>query len=333
MSIRVRGLIRAVAASAAVAMGSYCYADEPAISTSPLSLEAPPVAPAATEVNQPAPTNPYYLQAAAETPNIHGFLAAPVKSAYVTPRGLVVEDRCVAIQPIVGLVFPIGDVGPLKDFTVVTGIWSNFTTSQDDDLVGAWNEVDYFLSFSGKVGDFGVALTYSPWFFPQSTTIKPKTEHNIDLKITYNDKWITDWTINPYIQFWWAVAGSSTVVLGDTGQTGYVEIGVTPTTTWKGIPDYPVTFTFPTYISFGPEGYWDADGTFGGGNFGVFSTSINASVPLTKMIPARYGYWHLDVGMSYFYLINDALLEAGNILSGSDDENVFVGSIGVGVNF
>jgi hypothetical protein len=332
MSTSERRTLSVIAASAALAVTSLAIAaDLP--TAGPLNLTPSFNAPETAESSVQPTTAAQYMQAAApEAPNVHGFAAAPVKTAYVTPRGLVVEDRCVVIQPIVGLVFPTGDVGPFKDTAIVTGIWNNFTTAQDDEFVDAWNEVDYFVSLSGKVGDFTIGLTYSPWFFPQSTTVKPKTEHNIDLKISYADKWFDEWTINPYVQFWWAVAGSSTVVLGDTGQTGYVEFGVVPTKVWQASADFPVTFTFPTYFSVGPEGYWDATGAFDGGNFGVFSTSVNASMPI-PFIPTRYGHWHFDVGVSYFYIINDALLEAGNILSGNDDENVFVGSVGVGVNF
>ena len=290
---------------------------------------------------QAATEHPVFLAedpVAAETPNIHGFLEVPFKTAYVTPRGLVVENAGVVIQPVGGLVFPIGDLGPLKDFTFVTGIWNSINSAQGDTNVGPWNEMDYFATFSWKVDAFDSALafdlSYGAWNFPQSTaTNKPSTEHNIDLKISYNDSKLwgdSGFALNPYADIFWAVGGSSTVVLGRGGDTGYVELGIVPSIKVNVTPDLPVSFTFPTYFSVGPENYWgtaDPDG-----HFGVFSTAANATIPL-NFIPVRLGHWHATAGVSYFYLINDNLLAAGNILSGNNDRNVFVGSLSIGVNF
>lgn len=285
---------------------------------------------------QAATEHPIYLAADAiesETPNIHGFIEVPFKTAYVTPRGLVVENAGVVIQPVGGFVIPIGDVGPLDGLTFVTGVWNSINSAQDDTNVGPWNEMDYFASFSWNLDKFAFTLTYGAWSFPQSTELKPSTEHNLDLKISYDDSaWWGDsgFALNPYVDLWWAMAGSSTVVLGKEGDTGYVEIGIVPTTTVKPAPDLPIKLAFPTYFSVGPEGYWDADAS--SGNFGVFSVSANATIPL-NFIPARMGHWHATVGISYYYLMNQRLLEAGTLLSGNAERSVFVGSMGIGMNF
>ena len=287
-------------------------------------------------IGQSPTEHPVYLAAdamAEETPNIHGFIEVPFKTAYVTPRGLVVENSGVVIQPVGGFVIPIGDLGPLKGFTFVTGVWNSLNSAQGDTNVGPWNEMDYFASFSWNVDKFSFNLTYGAWGFPQSTDAKPSTEHNIDLKISFDDSKMwgeSGFALNPYVDLWWAVAGSSTVVLGKEGDTGYVEIGVVPSFTVKPAPDLPIKLAFPTYFSVGPEGYWGKDNP--DGHFGVFSASANATIPL-NFIPKRMGNWHATVGFSYFYLINDNLLDAGTILSGNDDRNVFVGSVGIGMNF
>jgi hypothetical protein len=90
----------------------------------------------------------------------------------------------------------------------------------------------------------------------------------------------------------------------------------------------------PVYFSVGPASYWGA-GESGGaphGNFGVFSASLNGSVPLS-FIPAKYGFWHADAGVSYFYQANDNQLEAGTLISGNTNRNFVQGSVGIGVNF
>lgn len=271
-----------------------------------------------------------------EKPNIHGFLNVPFKTAYVTPRGLVVENQGVVIQPVVGLVFPIGDIGPMKGFTIVTGVWNCITSHQDDPNVQDWNEMDFVFSMGTTVANnISLALTYCPFYSPTGAF---QTEHNMDLKIGFVDAPLwgkSGFSLNPYVDLWWAMSGDSTVVLGSKGATGYVELGIVPTFKFGADTKYPLTVTIPTYFSVGPEEYWGDPDEGGGqpdGNFGVFSTAVNVGVPLT-FIPARYGYWHADAGISYFYLINDTLRQAGTIVSGNDDENVFVGAVGVGVNF
>ena len=267
--------------------------------------------------------------AAAEAPNIHGFIEVPFKTAYVTPRGLVVENAGLVIQPVAGFVFPIGDFGAVKNVTFVTGVWNSINTNQGDHSVGAWNELDYFASLSGVVGKFSGTFTYSPWYSPPHNF---QIEHTADFKLTYDDTGLIapDFAIKPYMDFFWSIAGDSTVILGRRGSTWYVELGITPSYTYKGIQNYPLTFTFPTYFSVGPSHFWNAAGD--GGNFGVASTSVNVSMPLA-FIPARYGFWHADAGVQYFYLLNGTLVDAGTLASGNDNRNVVNASVGFGVNF
>jgi hypothetical protein len=251
----------------------------------------------------------------------------------VTPRGLVVQNEGLVWQPVVGLVFPIGDLGPVKHFTFVGGIWNSVDTAEHDPNVGDWDEMDVFASFSGTVADvISLNLTYSPWNSPPHAF---KTEHNIDLKVGFDDSkcWGTSgFSLNPYVDGFWAVAGSSTVILGRHGGTGYFEPGIAPSITLKGIPQYPLSISLPIYTQIGPSTYWDATSTFGHSVFGLVSASANFSVPMS-FIPARYGHWHADLGVTYDYLINNALLHAGGLASGNTNHNVIIGSLGFGVNF
>ena len=280
---------------------------------------------------------PQYLDAAPEAPNIHGFFNTPFKTAYVTPRGLVVQNAGVVWQPVVGLVFPLEDLGVFKKVAFVGGIWNSVDSAEasaNGTRSGPWDEMDVFASFNSTVADnFDLSLTYGAWNFPQSGG--PETEHNLDLKVTYDDSKMwgsSGWALHPYADFFWAISGGSTVVLGRHGSTGYIELGVVPTYTCKAITDYPLTFTFPTYFSVGPRNYWDEHGAITNSHLGVFSASADVSMPLS-FIPTKYGFWHADAGVTYDYLINDALLAAGGILSGNDNHNVLIASLGFGVNF
>ena len=345
---RFTGLARAALAAASLLLPSLASAQlldsSPAVSdaTAPPSLLVEPGI-LGEGGNQESTGRAIYLDdtssgpaapaAPVEQPNVHGFFSSPFKTAYVTPRGLVVEDKGVVWQPVVGLVFPVGDLGLFKNFTVVGGIWNNFNSAQDDPFVGPWNECDFFISFSATILDsISLTLTYSPWYSPPHAF---HTEQNMDLKVQYDDSKLwgkSGLSLNPYVDFWWAIAGDSTVILGRKGNTGYIEPGIVPTYTIKSMPAYPVTLTFPMYVQIGPDSYWDRSGAFSNQNIGLFSVSANATMPLS-FIPVRYGHWHGDLGVTYDYLINNALLHAGTIASGNTNHNVVIGTIGFGVNF
>jgi len=64
----------------------------------------------------------------------------------------------------------------------------------------------------------------------------------------------------------------------------------------------------------------------------VLSSAVNASVPLA-FIPTRYGNWHADFGVQYYNLLNGTLLDAGTLLSGNTERNIFRGYVGIGFSF
>lgn len=336
LSLRALALASALAVSsmASAVTAPFALSDESSVAA-PSEQQAGTSGAPALGLDNAAPQRAQFLAdaAAPEAPNVHGFIEVPFKTAYITPRGLVVQDKGLVIQPVGGLVFPIGDVGPIKGLTFVTGIWNSIDTYEHDHFVGDWDEMDYFASFSGTVGKFGGTLTYSPWNFPEH---QATTEHTADFKLTYDDTGmiLPDFALKPYFDFFYSIAGDSPVINGRSA-TFYVELGVAPTYTWKALKDYPLTFTFPTYFSVGPEHFWgrgvNAE-TKPDGNFGVFSTAVNVSMPLA-FIPTRYGFWHADAGLQYFYLKNDALFRAGGLASGNTDRNPVNASIGIGVNF
>lgn len=262
-------------------------------------------------------------QPAAETPNIHGFVNVPFKTAYITPRGLVVENEGLVIQPIGGLVLPLDET-----FTLIGGVWNSINTNQDDPEVGSYNEIDPFITLSAKLGDFELSGTYVPFISPAGAF---ETEHNIEFALKYSDKWFGDLTINPYAKFFWAVSGDSTVVTGRRGDTFDVELGVNPSYTFGKDQQYPVTVSVPTFITVGPENFWGGSDN-GDGNFGVFSTGVNVSIPLA-FVPGRFGKWHVGAGVSYYYLINDNLVTAAEIVGTGDDRSRFVGSVEIGLSF
>src|SRR5579862_4063334 len=133
-SLRALALASAVAVPSMASFASaatpapFSLADESRLAAAPAQSAEPQQAPAMSLADGPRAAYPQYLAdaaPAAEQPNIHGFAEVPFKTAYVTPRGLVVENAGLVIQPVAGLVFPIGDFGAVKGVTVVTGVWNS----------------------------------------------------------------------------------------------------------------------------------------------------------------------------------------------------------------
>jgi hypothetical protein len=279
---------------------------------------------------------PNYLAVAPETPNIHGFFNSPFGTAYITPRGLVVENQGLVWQPVVGLEIPIPEIG-LKNFSIDAGIWNSVNSHNNDPKVGAWNEMDVWVGFAFDITpELHVHSDYEAWNFPGSSLNKPQTEHVSETTLTYNDSKMwgdSGFALHPQVKFFWSISGSSTVVLGRGGNTYYFEPGIVPSFTIKG--STPITISVPIYTSIGPKEFWGSgvDALHkGDGNFGLVSAGVKVGVPLT-FIPVKYGHWHADAGVQYYYLINDALLRAGNLLSGNTDRSIFRGYVGVGVGF
>ena len=110
------------------------------------------------------------------------------------------------------------------------------------------------------------------------------------------------------------MSGDSTVVVGKRGNTFDVEIGMFPTLDLNkfGLPAF---LSAPTWVTVGPEEFWNGGHgalkctTGSSSNFGVFSTGLQAKVPL-KFIPAGFGNWYARAGAQYYHLLNDNLLYA-----------------------
>jgi|GEM_PF-6663844 len=268
-------------------------------------------------------------------PALHGFVDLRVSHAYITPRGLVVENAGVVVQPLAGLVFDIykGD-GAIQSANIVAGVWSSLHSNHPNGDI--WNECDLFL---GVNVNFWEKLTFSAtgmaWFFPevgQTTESNPSPEYNMEFKLAYDDSaLLKEYALKPYISLFWNFSGDSPVVLGE--RTFYIELGVSPSMTFKASEDYPITVTFPTYFQFGDSSFWGTDPVSGDrSNIGLFSTGIKLSMPL-KFIPKEYGSWNAYAGFTYIHTCNPALTRASEIIGGGDSRDKFLGYMGVGFGF
>lgn len=260
---------------------------------------------------------------------LHGFGDVSVKNDYVTPRGLVVTSKGAMVHLVDGL-----SVTSPGGVTVFATTFVALNPGYGDVNKEVFNEFDWSAGVSVPITTRVTgSVEYMHWIFPNGI---PHDEHNLEFTLSYADKPMGKLSINPYAKVFIAVSSkSSTVVLGKTDGTGYVQLGAAP-----AYKTSDFTLTAPTWFSFGPKNYWvdksnivTVAGLVPGGhrsNLGVFSTGLKASKPLTFLKgPAgasvyAYGQW--------YHMFNDGLVASKMLLNSGDhkrDQFVF----GAGLNF
>jgi hypothetical protein len=236
---------------------------------------------------------------------------------YVTPRGQIVRDRGLTIQPL-ALIFLNaykGD-GFINSFTIVAGAWSDFGTS----LVSKrgnpatpypktnWSEFDPIYGISvGFAKRFKLDVTYTA-FVERYHDID--TSHHLETKLSFDDSdFLKAFALHPYASYWQELSGKSTAadvgeaVFGPSTKSGnhpnpgssfYFEIGIDPGYTFANFGDLKIEA--PCHIML-------ADDRFFGNYFGSSSTlalweaGLKASIPL-KFVPGP-GHWSVHAGFKY----------------------------------
>jgi hypothetical protein len=255
---------------------------------------------------------------------IHGFGIFILSNDYLTPRGLLVTDKDLTIQIIDGLVFDLfqNPGAPISDIALVAGTFIDVATAQHAANVGSFNEFDFFIGPDFKIGsDLDLSIQYSQFISPPGNFT---VEQNLETSLSYSDNLTPDFQINPYGKLFYAISGDSTVVTGQHGNTFDVELGAMPT-----LPKLlaPVTVSFPTYITVGPEDFFG-----GGGDLGVFSTGVKLSVPL-DFIPPQLGHYHADLNGQYYHEINSELVRAQTLIGTGPERDIGVVRFSLGFNF
>jgi hypothetical protein len=287
----------------------------------------------------PPPASPFVL-------DVHGFFDVSLKNDYITPRGLLVTNTGLTSQYLMGLVLDVykNPGAFISDVSFNAGVWNDLWSEQHDPSVGAWNEFDWFVGGEIKFAQkWKLGVTYIEFVPPAHDLITsfPSVERNVDFVLSYDDAGMwgsAPFAFNPYVRLWWATSGPSTVVLGKS-DTYYVEPGITPTYDFKKYYNVPFTLSAPTWISVGPEDYWNkqvfiaGSGTSanimarffaGASNFcgpssneacsssstGVFATGLTGKYDLGALVPSRLGSWYTKFGFQYYHIMNDALLAA-----------------------
>jgi hypothetical protein len=279
----------------------------------------------------PAPVPPASVSVD-ESPSLHGFADVGLKNFYATPRGLLVTDKGYTVQFLNGLVldFARQPTDVFSDFALAAGTWSDYNPGYESGNHDDVNEVDLFVGATGTFfKDFKAGVQYVVFISPQGAF---KDENNVEVSLSFDDSaYIKPLSIQPYIKYFRAISGSSTVVTGQKGDTYDVEIGAVPKLDLHPY-SIPLILTLPSWFTVGPTNYWG-----GTSNFGVVSTGLKATYPLS-MVPAQYGHWYLDTGIQYYHELNPQLLLAqtfvGTAQAGTNKhQNFFVWMVGFGLGF
>lgn len=259
--------------------------------------------------------------------SLHGFGDVSVKNDYVTPRGLVVTTAGATVQILNGLVL----VSP-GGVAFHAGTWTDINPgySRADGNITAVNEFDFFFGVSGDIAPNLKAGVEYVQFISGQPSVAFQDERNIEFSLKYSDAPDAAFSFNPYAKLFWAVdSKSSTVVLGKQGGTFDVELGAVPT--YKA---GAVTFSAPTWITVGPKSYWGSpeSGGMHDSNFGVFSTGLKLSTPLSFIKGGAKA--NIYAQAQYYHLINDNLRDAKALLNnGADDRDHLVFGVGLGFGF
>lgn len=234
---------------------------------------------------------------------------------YVTPRGQIVRDRGLTIQPL-ALIFlnAYKGEGFINSFTIVGGGWWDFGTSLVSKRAATaypktnWSEFDPIGGISvGFAKRFKLDVTYTA-FVERYHDIE--TSHHLETKLSFDDSdFLKAFALHPYVSFWQELEGKSTAadvgqaVFGPSAKSGshpqpgssfYFEIGIDPSYTFANLGD--LKLEAPCRIQL-------ADNRFYGNYFGgssplaIWELGMKASIPL-KFIKGP-GHWSVHAGFKY----------------------------------
>jgi hypothetical protein len=277
----------------------------------------------AGETETPATSPELVIQP--EQSRLHFLLKTEFASGYTTPRGMIVRDEGLTIQPLLlGFVDLYQGTGCIHNVKGVIGVWNDFGTSGvskhapfGSDPKTNWTEIDPIggISIAFDKG-FTLDITYTAFV---ENILDIETSHHLETKLSYDDsEFFGAFALHPYLLYWQELDGKSTSadvpydVLGPSSASGseprpgpgfYIELGITPSYTFKGAGDLKIEA--PCRILLPDSGFYGE--YYGeGSTLGLFELGLKASMPL-PFIPKDYGNWGAYAGFKYQYYNDDNL--------------------------
>ncbi len=259
---------------------------------------------------------------------VHFLFNFEFANEYVTPRGMIVRDKGVTIQPLFLTLANLykGD-SFLSDVTLVAGCWNDFATSGvskhppfGSDPKTHWTEIDPILGLSFGFGKaVKLDVTYTA-FAEQILDIE--TSQHLEVKLSFDDSaFLKGFALHPYISFWQELDGKATdadvpqAVFGPSPTSGnhpapgssfYLDIGIDPSYTFANVLgglkiEAPCRVLLPNERFYGE--YYKSASTVG-----LYELGLKATVPMNFM-PKGYGHWSFHAGAKYINFVDDNLYQ------------------------
>jgi hypothetical protein len=248
-------------------------------------------------------------------------------SEYVTPRGMMVHDEGLTIQPLLLAFVNLykGD-GFIDSAKIVGGVWNDYSTypvainaPYGSQPRTHWTEIDPIFGVSvGLLKHFTLDVTYTA-FVEQILNIG--TSNHLDTKLSFDDsEYLKAFALHPFFEYWQELTGKATdadvpeAVFGPSRQSAshpapgssyYLNVGIDPQYTFGpqvlgGMKiEAPCSVLLPDTRFYGT--YYGASNTVG-----LFELGLKATVPIT-CIPANYGHWSIHAGFNYFNFVDNNL--------------------------
>jgi hypothetical protein len=250
---------------------------------------------------------------------MHFLFQTEFASGYTTPRGMIVRNHGLTIQPLLlAFVDLYKGGGFINNVVALAGVWNDLGTSgvSKHPPFGShpktiWTEIDPMGGISiGFAKYLTLDVTYIT-FVEQILDIP--TAQNLETKLRFDDSdFLGAFAIHPQLLYWQELVNKSTdadvpyEVLGPSPKSGsnphpgesfYFELGVAPSYTFRQAADLkieaPSRLLLPNSKFYGE--YYGNSSTVG-----LFELGLKASVPLTFM-PKDYGNWGTYAGLKYQY--------------------------------
>jgi hypothetical protein len=256
---------------------------------------------------------------------VHALVNVEVSNEYLTPRGMIVENKGVVIQPLV-LAFVNLYKGDsfINDVTAVPGVWSSVHTHKNTaggTRPNYWNEVDPILGLNTTFAkDFTLSLTYTA-FQSQNATF-PTSQH-LETKLVFDDsKYLKAFALHPYFIYWQELEHKATdadvpnlvfptaTPNNQPGPSYYFDVGITPSYTFEKISlkvEAPIRALFPDKRFYGE--YYGKSSTVG-----LYELGLKGTIPMNFM-PKGYGNWSFHAGVRYMKFVDRNLIGLQNFLA------------------
>jgi len=274
----------------------------------------------ALAVAAPFGAGPAHADDAPAPSNVHALFATEFSNEYVTPRGMIVHDQGLSIQPLfLGFISLYSGDSFINSVTLIPGVWNDLSTRgisvhapYNSSPSTPWTEVDPIAGIElGIAKHFTLDVTYTA-FVEQILDIG--TSQHLDTKLSYDDSsYFKGFGFHPYVEYWQELDGKATdadlpyIIFKNKGSgpgsSYYFQVGIDPTYTFDKLADLkleaPVDILLPSSDFYG-EYYAPAS------IVGIVSAGLKATIPLNFM-PKGYGHWNFDAGFKYMYFNDDNL--------------------------